>query len=107
MKIFVTAHDFDIFIRIVTVPNSYHELLVEERQKVDAIVSVTVSFFGQISDDVQAVSLHYPLDESTEDPDSILTLPRILFRATGVILSAVGVIAGKILIVILLLLLFV
>lgn len=75
------------------VPNAYHELLLEREETRDACRKAIVDFFSQKSDDVSQVQPGYPL--ITYDPKTPLySLPELIARGTGLVLAAVGIVAG-------------
>eukprot|EP00602_Paraphysomonas_sp_CaronLab_P010596 CAMPEP_0185035568 /NCGR_PEP_ID=MMETSP1103-20130426/27186_1 /TAXON_ID=36769 /ORGANISM="Paraphysomonas bandaiensis, Strain Caron Lab Isolate" /LENGTH=386 /DNA_ID=CAMNT_0027572707 /DNA_START=59 /DNA_END=1219 /DNA_ORIENTATION=- len=79
--------------RIFTVPNSYHEVLLEAPEKRNACARVILNFFEQESDDVHRISPIPPL--ITCDPSKhIFSYAEIVLRATGVTVAAVGFVLG-------------
>mmetsp|Transcript_22059 Transcript_22059/g.37350 ORF Transcript_22059/g.37350 Transcript_22059/m.37350 type:complete len:390 (+) Transcript_22059:136-1305(+) len=78
--------------RILEVPESYHDVLLETPDKRNACVRAMVSFFEQEHDDVGEVRPVPPLVSPGEK--QIFQLPELVIRATGLTISAFGFILG-------------
>ena len=79
--------------KLLTVPDSYHELLQERPPIRDACRKVICDFFSQKSDSVALVEPCYPL-ESFDPKTPTYTVTELAVRGAGLVLSAVGIIAG-------------
>lgn len=84
--------------RLFFAPESYHELLFENNLIRSATKAIIRDFFTQKSDDVSTVELSYPLIE-VDPTDSTYSLPELLLRSAGIVLSICGIIIGGVLII--------
>jgi hypothetical protein len=80
--------------RLFTVPGTYHELLQEKPEVRDACKKVICDFFLQKSDSVQLVEPCYPLEVCDTNTKPLFTYKELLMRGAGLMLAAVGVVAG-------------
>mmetsp|Transcript_24421 Transcript_24421/g.40745 ORF Transcript_24421/g.40745 Transcript_24421/m.40745 type:complete len:379 (-) Transcript_24421:131-1267(-) len=79
--------------KLFTVPESFHELLLEREPVRDASRKVICDFFTQTSDSVALVEPCYPLVEY--DPNTpMYSVPEIIGRSVGLLLAAVGLVTG-------------
>lgn len=75
------------------VPGAFHEILQEQEPIRDAARKVISDFFNQKSDSVALVQPCYPL--VNYDPKTAMyALPELVVRGTGLLLAAVGIVAG-------------
>jgi hypothetical protein len=79
--------------RLFTVPDSYHELLQEKEHTRDACRKVICDFFTQKSDSVTHVDPCFPL-ERFDITTPTYSVPELVGRGVGLVLAAVGVVAG-------------
>lgn len=81
--------------RLFTIPGSYHEILFESEDILDAANKVILDFFNQKDDDVNAVRPCHPLQEyDGRAYELIYNVPELVVRGIGISLSVIGVIAG-------------
>lgn len=79
--------------KMFTIPNTFHELLMEKESVRGAVHKVIEDYFNQPTDDVSKVEQVFPLEEY--DPSRpIYSVPEMIIRGAGIALSAVGIIAG-------------
>lgn len=84
--------------RLLSVPGTFHELLLEAPAAREAVLRVVCDFFSQRSDDVWQLQAPTPLQELAARTDRPLALPfswpEALLRAAGVALASAGIVAG-------------
>jgi hypothetical protein len=82
-----------VFIRVLCVPNSYHEILLEASEKKNAAIRTIINYFEQDTDNVHDVELIPPL---TACPQHITmySLPELCIRGIGLAVAAIGFAIG-------------
>ena len=76
--------------RIFTVPDSYHELLLEKKIYRDSVISMAIDFFdlneqSLDNDDLKSLKIKGPIFESEDG--NLNTLPQVILKASGIVLA--------------------